>query len=266
MRFDLTNYPLPKNARNKTFFDKGPGYAKLRVAFQNLIEEPGLGVLVADAGVGKTAAIRNLCAQLPEPDHRVLYFCDTAVSPMDLYRAIAVELGVAPSHRRGHVWSDIKKTLVHLVDERNTKPVFVIDEAQYLSDAYLRDLAGFLNFTFDSRSLLTLWLVGLTPFARRLHMQQHDALRTRVEAVIHLEPLDRETFAAAVEHAFKAAGATTKIVADEAMEMLYRSSQGVLRTASKTLRTALRLASDKGQVFLDERIVQAAVDELGVAL
>jgi type II secretory pathway predicted ATPase ExeA len=196
----------------------------------------------------------------------VLYLCDTAVSPNDLYRTIALDLGVAPSHRRGHLWADIKKALVHLVDERNTKPVFVIDEAQHLSDAYLRDLAGFLNFTFDSRNLITFWLVGLTPLVRRLHMRQHDALRTRIEAVVHLEPLDRESFAAAVDHGFKAAGTTTKVVADEAMEMLFRSSQGVLRTASKTLRAALRIANEKGQAFIDDRIVQEAIDEMGVAL
>jgi Holliday junction resolvasome RuvABC ATP-dependent DNA helicase subunit len=48
------------------------------------------------------------------------------------------------------------------------------------------------------------------------------------------------------------------------MEMLFRSSRGVLRVASKTLRAAIRLAADRGQAFLDEPTVQAALDELGV--
>jgi hypothetical protein len=83
-RFELTGHPLPKNAQGKTFFDKTPGYARLQRAFNQLIDERGLGVLVADAGVGKTAAIRNLCDALPKPDFHVLYLCDTAVSPVDL--------------------------------------------------------------------------------------------------------------------------------------------------------------------------------------
>ena len=265
-RFDLSGYPLPKNAQGKSFFDKSPGYTRLRRAFRQLVEDPGLGVVIAEPGVGKTAALRNLCAELPRPDYLVLYFCDTTVSPLDLYRSIAVELGVRPSHRRGQLWADIKKALVHMVDERGSVPVVVIDEAQHLSDAFLLDLAGFLNFAFDSRDLLTLWLVGLPHLGRRLHMQQHSALRTRIAVEIRLEPLDRDSFAAAIEHGLKAVGSSQKIIADQAMEMLFRSSRGVLRVASKTLRTAIRMAGDRGQTFLDEAVVQAALDELGVGI
>lgn len=265
-RFELTGHPLPKDAKGKTFFDKSDGYARMRRAFTELVDDRGLGVLIADAGVGKTAAIRNLCAELPQPDFRVLYLCDTGASPMDLYRVMALELGVQPSHRRGQLWADIKKALTHMVDERGTSPLIVVDEAQHLSDAFLRDLAAFLNFTFDSRDLLTLWLVGLPPLERKLQMRQHDALRTRIGALVHLEALDRTTFAAAVEHGFRAAGAQKKLLADEAMEMLFRSTRGVLRSASKTLRCALRIADERGQAFLDEAVVRAAIDELGAGL
>ena len=150
-RFGFTGHPLPKDAHGKTFFDQGPGYKKLERAFRQLVADPGLGVLTADAGVGKTAAIRNLCAQLPKPDYLVLYLCDTAVAPLDLYRTLATELGVRPSHRRAQLWTDIKKALVHLVDERGTSPLIILDEAQHLSDPFLIDLSGFLNFAFDSR-------------------------------------------------------------------------------------------------------------------
>lgn len=262
-RFDLSTYPLPKNAQGKTFFDKSPGYTRLRRAFRQLVEDPGLGVLTAEPGVGKTAAIRNLCAELPRPDHLVIYLCDTTVSPLDLYRSLAGELGVRPSHRRGQLWDDLKKALVHMVDERGTVPLLVLDEAQHLSDAFLTDLASFLNFAFDSRDLLTLWLVGLTHLTRRLHMQQHAALRSRVAVELRLEPLERDAFVAAVEHGFKAAGASQKLLADQAMEMLFRGSRGVLRVASKALRTGIRMAAERGQSFLDEPVIQAALDELG---
>jgi MSHA biogenesis protein MshM len=264
-RFDLSAYPLPKGAQGKSFFDKSPGYTRVKRAFRQLVDDPGLGVLTAEPGVGKTAALRNLCADLPRPDHLVLYFCDTSVSPLELYRSLAVELGIRPSHRRGQLWADIKKALVHMVDERGTVPLVILDEAQHLSDRFLLDLAGFLNFAFDSRDLMTLWLVGQPSLTRRLHMSQHAALRTRIAVEIRLEPLDREAFVAAIEHGLKAAGASQKILADAGMEMLFRGSRGVLRTASKALRTAIRMAADREQSFLDEPVIQAALDELGVA-
>lgn len=264
-RFGLTGYPLPKNAQGKTFFDKSPGYGKLQRCFQQLLTDPGLGVLTAEAGIGKTAAIRNLCMALPRPDYLVLYLCDTTVSPLDLYRSLAGELGVKPSHRRAQLWADLKKALMHLVDERGTAPVLVVDEAQHLSDSFLLDLSGFLNFAFDTRDLLTLWLVGLPPLSRRLRMHQHAALATRIAVEVRLEPLDRDTFATALEHALKAAGATQKLLSDPAVEMLFRTSRGVLRVASKLLRIALRVAHSRGQAFLDEPTLEAALDEMGAA-
>ena len=264
-QFGLTNYPLPKNAQGKTFFDKSPGYGKLQRCFQQLLTDPGLGVLTAEAGIGKTAAVRNLCLALPRPDYLVLYLCDTTVSPLDLYRSLAGELGVKPSHRRAQLWADLKKALVHMVDERGTAPLIVIDEAQHLSDSFLLDLSGFLNFAFDSRDLLTLWLVGLPPLSRRLHMHQHAALATRIAVEVRLEPLDRDTFTIAIEHALKAAGATQKLLSDPAVEMLFRTSRGVLRVASKLLRTALRVAHARGQAFLDEPTLEAALDEMGAS-
>lgn len=261
-RFGLTGHPFAKNVQGKTCFDKTPGYARLEKAFTRLAHDPGLGVLTADAGVGKTAAIRNLCARLPRPDHLVLYLCDTAVSPLDLYRALALELGVRPSHRRAQLWTDIKKMLAHLVDERATKPVVIIDEAQHLGDRFLIDLSGFLNFAFDSRDLLTLWLVGLPALDRTLRLHQHAPLRMRVAAQVHMEPLDRDTFAAAVDHAMRAAGASTKIIADPALELCFRASRGVLRTAARIIRTALDIAHDREQSFVDDHVMEAAVDEV----
>jgi type II secretory pathway predicted ATPase ExeA len=259
-RFGLTGHPLPKDAHGKTFFDQGPGYKKLERAFRQLVEEPGLGVLTADAGVGKTAAIRNLCAQLPRPDYLVLYLCDTAVAPLDLYRTLATELGVRPSHRRAQLWTDLKKALLHLVDERGTSPVIILDEAQHLSDPFLIDLSGFLNFAFDSRDLLTMWLVGLPPLTRLLRMQPHAPLAMRVVHQVHLEPLDRDLFRAMVEHGLKAVGATQTILADPARELLFRASRGVPRVAANLLRRALPVAHERNQTFIDDHTMEAAID------
>jgi MSHA biogenesis protein MshM len=262
-RFGLTGHPMPKNAQGKTYFEKTANYDRLRRAFVRLIDEPGLGMLTGDPGVGKTAAIRNLCAALPKPDHLVVYLCDTAVSPLDLYRTLAIELGVRPSHRRSELWADIKKTLVHMVDERGTTPVLVVDEAHLLSDRFLLDLSGFLNFAFDSRDLLCLWLVGLPPLRRTLQMHQHDALAMRLGAQVHFEPTtDREAFATAVNACLESVGARNKLLSDPAFEILFRASRGIFRVAAKLLRAALRAAHERDQAFVDEQTMECATDEI----
>lgn len=262
-RFGLTGHPLPKDAQGKTFCELGPGHQKLRRVFESLIEEPGLGILTGEAGVGKTAALRNLCADLPRPEYRVIYLCDTAVSPLDLYRTLAVELGIRPSHRRAQLWADIKAVLVHLRDEHHSAPVVVIDEAQHLSDRFLIDLSGFLNVAFDSRDVLTLWLSGLPSLRQHLDLQLHAPLAMRVQAQVHLEPFtDRDDFSALIRGSLEAVGAHEKILADPAMELLLRTSRGLPRIASKVLRAALHIAHERDQGFVDEHILEAAIDDV----
>ena len=261
--FGMHCYPLPKNAQGKTFFDNSLGYRRLARAFGYLADEPGLGVLTGESGVGKTTALRNLCTTLPQPDYLIIYLCDTAIAPLDLYRGLALELGLRPSHRRAQLWADIKAALLTLVDERGNHPILVIDEAQHLSDAFLHDLGGFLNFAFDSRELFTMWLVGLPILSRRLRLLQHAALLTRVSTEVHLESLDRDTFGLAIEHGFKAAGATSKSISDQATEILFRSSRGLPRQAARLIRASLRIAQERDQTFLDEPIIQEAIEELG---
>lgn len=263
-RFGLTGHPLPKDARGKTFFEDTGGFRRLQREFTQLCDDRGLGVLTGDAGVGKTAAIRHLCHRLPAPDHRVLYVCDTAVSPLDLYRTIALDLGVHPSHRRSQLWHDIKRTLVHLSDEQGTQPIIILDEAQHLSDRFLIDLSGFLNFAFDSRELLTLWLVGMSSLRTHLSMRQHAPLALRVTAQAHLEPLGRDEFLALVDHGMRAVGATQRLFSEPALELLYRHSRGLVRVVSRLLRASLRQAHERDQSFVDEHIVEAALAHIPV--
>jgi type II secretory pathway predicted ATPase ExeA len=261
-RFGLAHHLLPRDASGKSFFDQTQGYGRLEMSFQDLLDEPGLGVLTAEPGVGKTAAIRNLCEKLPEPDFKLLYMCDTAVSAFDLYRALALELGLKPSHRRAQLWWELKRTIVHLVEQQHTLPILVLDEAHLLSDCFLVDLSGFLNYAFDRKTLLTVWLVGLPALTARLRMQHHAPLTSRIVGRVHLEPLSREDFAALIDHATRAAGSKDKLLTDSAFEILWRTSNGVPRAASRLLRVALRQAHRLNQNLVDDHALTAAIDEL----
>ena len=263
-RFGLTHHPLPRAAAGNTFFCQTVGLNRLEDCFQDLLEDPGLGVLTAEAGVGKTAAVRNICSQLPSPDFLVVYICNTAAAPFDVYRTLALELGLTPSHRKSQLWWDLKASLVRLIDEQHTVPVIVIDEAQHLSDRFLADLAGFLNFAFDSRSPAALWLVGLPSLARRLRMQIHAPLATRIAHQVQLGPLERDDFKALVEHGIKAAGSREKLLTDSALELLFRVSRGIPRIASRLLRAGLKQAHVRNQNIVDDVALKAAVETLAL--
>ena len=261
-RFGLTHHPLPRDAEGNTYYDRDDAYIRLGRVFRWLADEPGLGMLTGEAGVGKTAAIRNLCAGLSNPEYRVLYLCDTALRPAAVYRNLAAALGLVPKRSRDALWRQLRDTITHMVDIESVVPVLVIDEAQHLGSDFFVDLASFLNFAFDTRDLLTVWLVGLPSLAQRLALREHAALRTRIVSPNVLYPRDRDTFMAMLEHGLRTAGATSKLLSDPALEVLWRVSQGIPRTTSRLLRASLMLAHDRDLRFVDEHIVLDACDEL----
>jgi MSHA biogenesis protein MshM len=261
-RFGLAHDPLPRDAAGKSFYADGEHYERLRRTFSYLAAEPGLGLLTGEAGSGKTAALRNLCDALPEPEYRIVYICDTSVTPAAVYRNLAAALGLSPARHRDALWRQLKVTIEHLVDVEAVIPILVIDEAQHLPDSFFLDLAGFLNRNFDRRELLTVWLVGLPSLAARLGMRQHAALASRVVSTNVMPPRGREDFLAMVDHGLKIAGAKTKLLSDQALELLWRVSHGLPRHASRLLRTSLMLAHERDQSFVDDRVMLDACDEL----
>ena len=104
----------------------------------------------------------------------VVYLCDCAVKPLDLYHMLAAELGLRPGPR-AQIVADIKRALVSLVDERGVVPIVILDDAQGLRDDLLHELHGLTSLDFDGREYLTIWLVGHPLLARRLRLQQHAA-------------------------------------------------------------------------------------------
>ncbi len=68
-----------------------------------------------------------------------------------------------------------------LMDHKQVLPVWVIDEAQNLPPEFFRNFPAFLNFAFDSRSMLTIWLAGHPHLAQTLDRVPYAALANRIQ-------------------------------------------------------------------------------------
>ena len=104
--FGLRHPPLGKEATE--LWDDGT-LAQLDERFQWLLHSPGVGLLTGDAGVGKTAALRLLTAKLNPHRYQVIYHAETDFGRLDIYRCLALSLGLPPSYRRAQLWRDIKE-------------------------------------------------------------------------------------------------------------------------------------------------------------
>jgi len=134
--------------------------AHLQEQFQWLLESPGIGLLTGEVSVGKTAALRHITGKLNPHRYQVIYTAETDFGRLDIYRSLALALGLELAYRRASLWRDIKAHIQQMADGQQTLPVWIIDEAQNLPPEFFHDLPAFLNFAFDSKNLMTVWLAG----------------------------------------------------------------------------------------------------------
>ena len=198
-----------------------------------------------------------------EPDCQLIYLAETDFARLDLYRNLAIALGLEPAFRRAALWRAIKARIQELADGRNVLPVWIIDEAQNLPVEFFRDFPAFLNFAFDSRDLMTVWLLGQPALAQTLDRAPYAAMASRIQVRLRLRPIaEREPFKRLIEHGLKQAGATHTLLSDSAMELLRQASQGLPRQAGRLIQTAMRLAVPKGLNHLPDELIHEAIEVL----
>lgn len=258
--FGLKHEPLGK--QTTALWDDGT-ISMLDERFQWLLESPGVGLLTGQAGVGKTAMLRQLTQKLNPHRYQVIYLAETDFGRLDLYRGLALALGVEPAYRRAQLWRDIKERIEELADHKQLLPVWIIDEAQNLPVEFFRDFPAFLNFAFDSRDLMSVWLVGHPSLTVMLDRLPYAALASRIQVRVQLDPIvERERFEALITHALQAAGCTHSLLSDSGMELLRQASQGLPRYAGRLLKAAMQLAVPKGLNHLPDELLQQAMEEL----
>jgi len=266
--FGLTHAPLAKAISE--LWDDGT-LARIQERFRWLLEAPGIGLLTGESGVGKTAILRQLTQALNPHRYRVIYLAETDFGRTDLYRGLALALGLEPAYRRAQLWRELKLRIQELANTQQQLPVWILDEAQNLPPEFFRDFPAFLNFAFDAHDLMTVWLgeaprrrlVGHPSLAHTLDRAPYAALAGRLQVRMHLKPiLERERFAQLIHHALKTAGCPHTLLTDSGLEHLRQASQGLPRQAGRILRTAMRLAVPKGLNHLPDDLLQQAIEEL----
>ena len=258
--FGLKHAPLGN--QTPELWDDG-ALSTLQTRFQWLLDSPGVGLLTGAAGVGKTAALRQITQALNPHRYQVIYLAETDFGRLDLYRSLALALGLEPAYRRAQLWREIKARIQELADGRQTLPVWIIDEAQNLPPEFFRDFPAFLNFAFDSRDLMTVWLVGHPALAITLDRAPYAALASRIQARVQLQPIiERERFGQLIDHALQQAGCSHTLLADSGLELLRQASRGLPRHAGRILKTAMQMAVPKGLNHLPDDLLQQAIEAL----
>ena len=173
--FALTRFPFHDNLLTDELFESG-ACTEAETRLHHLLELKGIGLLTGEVGSGKTTVCRKVTAALHSGLYRVFYVTLSTGHVMDMYKAIAWELGLPTQRNRSGASREIRLEITRLVTEAKQQPVLVVDEAHHLRNDVLEDLRLLTHYHMDSDNRLCLLLIGLTELRRRLSMTMHESL------------------------------------------------------------------------------------------
>jgi general secretion pathway protein A len=217
-------------------------------------------VVTGEVGTGKTTILRWMMQRL---DRTVLvaYIFNPRLSVTEFYQHLASLLDVQK-------WETKPELLVSLgqaLDSRHSRglrTVLIIDEAQGLSPAVLEEIRLLSNFESDTAKHLQIVLTGQPELRNVLNypdlrqLKQRVALRCVIKALPSVEETDRY-----ITSRLLASGAErTEIFTSEAVDYIYRCTEGIPRNINNLCDNALLAGYAAGELTVGRAIVEEVAE------
>jgi len=259
--FALTRYPFSKEIEADALFGSSAS-TELETRLGHLIELRGMGLITGESGSGKTTVCRKVVSKLHVGLYRVFYVTNSTGHVMDLYKAIAWELGLPVERSRAALYRVICAEVTRLCLETHMRPVLVIDEAQLLRSDVLDELRLLTNYEMDSMNRLCLVLVGHPELRRRLGMAVHEAINQRIVVRHHVPGLTQQEVGDYLRHLLRLAGRETPLFEAAAVLAIFQASGGLPRKVGLLAHHALIAAALAQAQIATAEHVQAALSEV----
>jgi general secretion pathway protein A len=214
-------------------------------------------LLVGEPGIGKTCILRALRHRLDGTSARLSYCSHTNLGRRDFYRQLCMILGLPPKASAAGLFYEITTHVTSLAAE-NLHPVVILDEAHMIKQDVLDHLHVLLNYSWDSKALLSVILVGMPHLHNRLELAANRPLYSRLSHRLVISAGTPQDTAAYVNERIEQAGATARLFTDGAIQLLHRlSGGGMLRDLDRLATAALRDAASQKLSEVDGALMQA---------
>src|SRR6266571_2254296 len=228
-----------------------------------LISARGLGVLTGEVGSGKTVAVRAAVDGLDTSRNTLIYLANPQIGVRGIHGAVATALGQAPRFHHATLIPQVEAALAAEADERNRHVLLALDEAHLLTHEQLDAVRMLTNSDLDSRSPLTIVLIGQPTLRRRLRIGDMAALDQRVQLRYHIPSpaLTPPEAGGYIRRHLEQAGRSDTIFSDDAIAVIHAQARGLPRAINRLAITALLAACAAGKTIVDESSARTAIAE-----
>jgi general secretion pathway protein A len=230
-----------------------------------ILARKGYLVLTAEAGLGKTTALRSLALLLGESNvQSSVIFSPTLTAPEFLELALLnfgfKDIPVSKAQRL----KLLEEFLVRS-DANGRVLALIVDEAHQLSPELLEEIRLLGNFESDHHKLLQIVLVGQNELNDRLNLPQLWQLKQRITIRLSLRRLDREAVEEYIQFRWLKSGGEEAIpFSPAALDGIAAWSNGIPRLINVICDNALLIAFAETTNAIDVQIVREACEELSL--
>jgi general secretion pathway protein A len=220
----------------------------------------GLIVVTGEVGTGKTTILRWMMQRL---DRTILvaYIFNPRLSVPEFYRHIATLLDVQKWETKSELLMELGRSLESR-HARGLRTVLIIDEAQGLSPHVLEEIRLLSNFESDNAKQLQIVLTGQPELRDVLNnpdlrqLKQRIALRCAIKALPSIEETERF-----ITSRLLVAGAQrTDIFSHDAIDYIFRCSEGIPRSINNLCDNALLAGYAAGQMLIGPAIIEEVAE------
>ncbi len=240
-----------------------PSYNEVLASlYYGLENAKGLIVLTGEVGTGKTTALRWILRRL---DSSVLaaYVFNPRLSVEEFYHHVTQMLGIKNWTNK----SELLNTMGKVLEERHRRglrTVIIIDEAHELSDYVLEEIRLLLNFESDNAKHLQIVLTGQQELRDKLNqanlrqLKQRVALRCNMHSFPNVDEVERYI----TERLLIAGSEQPKIFSADAVDYIFRCSEGIPRNINNLCDNAMLTAYAAGERTIGRSVIEEVAENL----